>query len=189
MGVVLRRVRSAVSAWFIRQFSTDWTPLRFQPILFLAAWGGTWGVFLADFPEKDELAVGLTESLGEWGWHGWLALSFTAPVMLMLAYSFVYLGSGYLRYFGFWFRLGADCAQLAAISAFLMAQGSWYRGVDNDYRVYFLSLCIAVLAFLVIMVIRDVWQLMLTERIASRLRDEDRGAELVELAKPDVPDE
>lgn len=156
--------------WLARQFSTDWTPLRFQPILFLSCWIGTWLAWLVETSDAGaRLSDGFAAALGPWGWPAWLALSLSTPIMLVAAYACVYAGSGYTRYMGFWLRLGADAGQLAAVVAFLVTFAD-QRGVTNDYRVYFVTLSIGIVAFLLVMVIRDVWQLLLAERIASELR-------------------
>lgn len=156
-----------IREWLYRQFSTDWAPLRFQPILFLVCWLGTIHVWATDNPP-----IGFAESLGHWGWPMWLTLSLSAPVMLAAAYAAVYLGSGYVRYMGLWLRLGANLGQLAALSAFLATFIS-QRGISNDYRLYFLFLAAGIVVFLVLMIVRDVWQLALTERIAARIRSHE----------------
>ena len=135
---------------------------------FLFLWLGTWHVLWTDnYPP-----IELSQVIGPWAFGGWIGLSLVSPPLLCAAYLAVHSRNGYAKYVGLWLRLAADFGQAVAVAVFLAA---WIvqRGAGvNDYRLYLFFIAASVQAFLVVMVVRDVWQLVVVERLATRLERE-----------------
>lgn len=105
----------------------------------------------------------------------WVGLSLACPPMLLVAHQLIKKYPGRLRYFGLWLRLAADIGQLAAVLAFwiLLITSTPNALIDLDPNTateyYALKIWLAVIVFMVLLVIRDVWKIALTERVANKL--------------------
>lgn len=150
--------------WLYRYFNRDWAALRFQPLAFLFLWLGTWHVLWTDnYPP-----IELSQVIGAWAYGGWIGLSLGSPVLLGAAYLAM-RSNRYAKYVGLWLRLAADFGQAVAVGVFLAAWIVQRGAGENDYRLYLFFTAVSVLVFLVVMVVRDVWQLVVVERLATRL--------------------
>lgn len=150
-----------------RYFSINWRILPFQPILFFF-------IFLAALIisiDDTSAPLWVTDPV----FVMWVGLSLACPPMLLVAHYLIKKFPGRPRYFGLWLRLAADIGQLAAVTAFwiLLVTTSPNALIDLDpstaTEFYALKIWLAVIVFMVFLVIRDVWKIVLTERIANRL--------------------
>jgi hypothetical protein len=101
----------------------------------------------------------------------WMAMSLGCPALVLLSY--VLPGKiAESRYVSIWLRLAGDSGQLFALVAFevstfkLISAAGLYRTVIFG----------AFVAFVVIMVLRDIALIIATERLARTMREEERSA-------------
>lgn len=144
-------------------FATNWARVPFQPILFLFMFVGAILIVVFDVttPAFDATAGGVF-------WQ-WILLSLICPPMALAAWTLIRFHSGKARYFGLLIRFGADVGQLASMSAFLTVVADDLDTIASE--VYAAQLFTAVWWFLVTLVIRDIWKLALTERVATAIEE------------------
>lgn len=152
-----------VAAWATRMFAADWPTVRFQPVLFLFSFISTLHVILTD-----NIPIGFDDALGGLSFTAWAVLGVTSPPLLLVAWLCIRFGTRYTRLLGFWARLVADAGMTTTIVTFLITFVT-QRGLDNDYRLYGLFLFAAVTVFMVMMIGRDIWHLILINKVANRL--------------------
>lgn len=157
----------AWTRWAVKQTRQSWWLLPLQPVVALTVLAA--GI-VAIWPGLDfaEVHSRLNPVIA----HGWMGLGILAPSMTLVSYSLILRCRGLVRYAGFWLRLGGDIGQFVVLATFVMMHVS---ATDNDEDVY-VAVCFAgALVALLMMVVRDVWEIALTEQLTTRIhrgRDE-----------------
>lgn len=155
------------ATWAASQSRRSWWVLPLQPIFAVTMLVA--GV-VAAIPGIDFDTF--HDRLGAVAGHGWLTLGVMCPLMTLLSYWLILRHPGRRRYLGFWLRLGGDLGQFVVVAAFAMLHVS-DTGSDED--VYVAVWFGGVLVALLMMVVRDVWELVLTERLAARIHRGNGG--------------
>jgi hypothetical protein len=141
-------------------FSVNWRVLPFQPILYL-------GFFIAAILI---LFAGIYHpNFGEdptFFW--WVVLSVLCPPLAFLSWLLIKKFPGKLRYMGLWLRLGADVGQFASFSSFLIAIAQNIDAIASE--VYASWVFTTIWWFLIVLIMRDSWKLVLTERVAEAIQ-------------------
>jgi len=150
-----------------------WPVIRFQPILYLMLWGAT--LRLAFSPALPPNFSEITTS--PLFYDVWLAQGIIYPPMSMLAWFLIEKRSGITRFAGMWIRLAADLGMLSVVLSFHIADmwdraghGDYYQGEAHIYTRYGWA---AIMFFLIFIVIRDVWTIAITERLAREIHSEE----------------
>lgn len=130
-------------------------------------WGAALRIALTDTdsPIRFEEIISPTAA----GW--WLSLSLACPPQALLAWWLIKKSNwkrGPLA--GLWIRLGADVGQFLAIVTYHAVVAFTTPLHSTEARVYARYAVGACILFVGVLVLRDVWALALTERVAFRLR-------------------
>jgi hypothetical protein len=139
-----------------------WGVLPFAPFYFTAAFLGRF-IILAGPGGK----IGF-DQLGGWVYPAWFALGMVCPFMALAGWLLTRRG-GHGMYPGLWLRLGADVGMAAGLAAFLMAFATEHQ-IDDDPNLLAIGLLSAILAWLAVSVVWDVWRIVDQNRIAARIR-------------------
>lgn len=158
----------ALARWAASQSRRSWWVLPLQPVFTLtvlaAGISAIWpGMEFQTFHNR----------LGWAAAHGWMVLGIVCPLMTLFSYWLILRRAGKRRYRGFWLRLGGDLGQGVVLAVFALMHLSDTGSSEDVYvTVGFGGLLLA----LGMMVTRDVWEIVLTERLAGRIhRGTDRG--------------
>lgn len=152
-----------------RVFTHDsWHRVAYQPVLFTFLWGAAIRVAVSDqpgIPIDAVVSAGADEI--------WLTLSLVCPPLAFLSW-FLILKSRLPRasLIGLWLRLAADMGQFVALLVFHIV--SLFLAVQRnaEIQVYYRYLTGATLVFVFLLALRDIWSLLLTERLATRIRED-----------------
>jgi hypothetical protein len=140
-----------------------WGTLPFAPFYFTAA-------FLARCIVWVELSeyTPLFDQLGEWVYPAWFALGMVCPFMALVGW-WLMRRSAHGMYPGLWLRLGADVGMGAGLAAFLIA-----FGISQDEPNLLASgLLSAILAWLAVSTVWDVWRIVDISIVARHIRRAD----------------
>ena len=159
-------------AWFLRLgeriFSQDpWHRVPFQPILYLMLWGAVLRMVTTDTDTPIPFSALYFENVEVlWGWLG-----LTCPPLALLAWWLITKCRWKKAPLaGLWVRLGADVGQFIALLAYHIVVTFTGPHYATEGRVYARYVVGAALMFVALLVIRDLWAIALTERIAGRIR-------------------
>ena len=154
-------------------FGSRWRVVPFQPVLYALTGLATIHVSLTD-----NESIGFDRAFGgTWFHYVWVILGLFAPLQLACSILLINKYTGKRRYRGYWFRLSADVAQFTTLTTFLMAWlHSPYPIADSDYRMFLLFILVAAIIFVGELIIRDIWKLVLIERVANSVENEAEAA-------------
>lgn len=150
-----------VRAWIDRgnrYFAIDWRIVPFQPILYLCLFVGA---VLVHTVSTDHPSF--TGSTFFW----WVTLSTICPPLAFSSWVLIHWFPGKPRYFGYWMRFAADFGQFCSLSAFLTAISATINPIAAE--LYASEIFAAAWLFIVLLLIRDAWKLVLNEQIAGRI--------------------
>lgn len=161
--------------WFIklgnRWFTQDaWHRVPFQPILYLMLWGAVLRIAVTnrDSPMNFENVISPSASTA------WVVLGLGCPPLAGLAWWLIKRCKWHKAALaGLWIRLGADVGQLVALVAYHIVVVFTMPAVGTEARVYARYAVGACIMFVGVLVLRDIWSLVLTERVAGRMRGRD----------------
>lgn len=142
--------------------SSTWAAIRFQPILYLFIFGA--GIRLAKNPdEPSNFATVITTNI----YWVWLSLMIGSPVLSLMSWIAIEKRSGRTRFMGMWSRLAADIGMLTTLVTFHAAEAL----TRNEGESHLLSRYIvaATIMFVFSLIIRDVWTLIVMERLAGQI--------------------
>lgn len=166
-GPTPERKRPRFSAWMThlgrrgtRYFTQrPWPVISFSPILYLFVFGSIVRLWVTlGEPPPFEKAIGP----GSYGI--WLAMGAVSPIMALIALVLVERKQGIWRYQGMWLRLGADIGMFSVLLAYHISV-SLYVPL-TEVRIFTRYIIGAVLVFTLGLIVRDIWTLVVTERIA-----------------------
>jgi hypothetical protein len=159
------RISGAVD-WFIatgaRLFGGDnWHRAPFQGILYLFLWAAAIKISVTG-----DQPIPFSETLDPFSMGVWTVLSLACPPMAFMAWWLI-IRSRLPRaaLIGLWVRLAADVGQFAALLAYHLVTLNADL-VTGEALIYLHYLTAAVLAFCLILVMRDLWSIVATERLA-----------------------
>ena len=143
-----------------------WHRVPFQPILFLLIWGAAMRIVV------DESAPAPFQlELSNAGEAAWVSLIFVCPLLSAAAWWLMmrskWRGAALA---GLWIRLASDVGMLAAIVTFHVANSlnaARFGQQSDDFFSRYLA--VSVMVYLLLAVSRDVWALVLTDRVARSL--------------------
>lgn len=149
-------------------FAMNWARIPFQPILYTFLFIGALLVigFDVDYPAFEDTPHVF--------WQ-WIILSVICPPLSLASWILIKWHPGRPRYVGFWIRAGSDVGQLFSVTAFIAAISPQIDYVASE--LYAAEIFSAVWWFILILVIRDVWKIVVTERVATVLEDRKDGSE------------
>lgn len=141
-------------------FALNWARVPFQPILYTFLLLGALLIVLFDidypaFVHNSRLFI------------QWIALSVLMPPLALLSWILIKFHPGRPRYLGFWLRAAADVGQIASVSAFIAVVSQQIDPIASE--IYAAQIFSAVWWFLLVLVIRDIWKIVLTERVATAI--------------------
>ena len=154
--------------WGDRMFTHDsWHRVAYQPVLYFFLWGAAVRIWL----DNDEPPIPF-ENLSAWTGNVWLVLSLVCPPMAAFSWWLI-LKSKIRRaaLIGLWMRFSADVGQTVAILVYHLVTINVAVMREAEVQVYFRYLTGATLIFSALLVVRDVWALAATERLAGRLHN------------------
>jgi hypothetical protein len=137
--------------------------IPFQPILFACLFLGTLLGMLTALPEELNYPLYLI----------WLLGSLVALPTYFVSLWMIVARPGQPRYVGYWLRFIADVAQGASMVCFIIWGTQLARGLPEIpfITVYLSWILFAVVIFMALLVVRDVYRLIMEGRLAK----EDRG--------------
>ena len=147
-----------------RIFTGQPARVSFEPMLYFFLWGAASRVVFTD----DLTAIPFREVLSPWAEIAWNITSLTAPPLAFLAWWLMFkslLPRASLA--GLWVRLAADTGQFAALLTFHLATIPGDR--SNESVLFERYVTAATLVFFFATIVRDVWALALTHRIAGAI--------------------
>lgn len=154
--------------WGGRAFSSDaWHRAGGQPILYLFLWAAaTRLLFLDSWGIRIDMVLH-----GTYVDEVWLGLSLVCPPLALLSWLLIVRCRWHkASLVGLWLRLGADAGQLSALVVFHLVSVRTAMLSNSEAQIYFRYLTASAIAFTALLVVRDIWAIVATERIAGRLR-------------------
>lgn len=161
------RDRGRLSAWLTHlghkgtRFFTarSWQVIPFSPILYFFVFGAVVRLWTSPGePPPFERAIGP----GSYG--VWLTMGVMSPIMALIALVMVERKRGIWRYQGMWLRLGADIGMFSVLLAYHISVVAFIS--PTEVRMFARYLVAAILVFILGLIVRDVWTLVVTERVA-----------------------
>jgi hypothetical protein len=150
--------------WEDRILLENWIPIRFQPILFTFLFLGILFVLShrRTLPAMQSVSGPVTA-------YTWLVLAVICPPLLFVAWVMIHYGTGRNTYRGYYLRFAADLGQTFSFSAWLLMLMSDPTPEPEDaYAIIIIS---SILAFLAVLVLRDILKLVLLERAGSAVQE------------------
>ena len=143
-----------------------WPLIAFQPVLYLFVWGACIRIWLDKSykPPAFEKLFGTSEF-----YHVWMSIGLITPIVSLAAWAMIRFCSGRVRFNGMWLRLAADIGMFTCLLTYHVALMMTVSEVNA--RPFARYLQGATLIFVLLLVIRDVWTLVLTERLARYIHD------------------
>ena len=136
----------------------------FQPILYAAMFAASVNKAISNNPP-----IPFGNAVGPYAPELWIALSIWCPIMAAMSWWLIRRCAwNRAALAGLWLRLGSDFGQFVALLVFYAVNLNF---ADNDeshlYSHYVVG---AVLVYVLHLIMRDVWSIVATERLADRLQ-------------------
>lgn len=156
--------------WGDRVFTHDsWHRVAYQPVLFFFLWGAAVRLCFTRESHPSQIS-GILSDQSE---TIWLGLSMICPPMALLSWWLILKARFQMAaLIGLWMRLAADLGQLTALLVYHVATIQFAVMRDAEVQVVFRYITGATCVFVFLLVVRDIWAITATERVASMLRDE-----------------
>jgi hypothetical protein len=147
-----------------------WHRVPFQPVLYLFLWGAALRIVW-----DEQVPAPFQQTLSTEAENLWIGLGLVCPILSALAWWLI-MHAGFCRssLIGLWLRLAADIGMLTAIFVFHIADGLDSRLFgEQPAEFYSRYITAATLVFVFLVIVRDIWALTLTSRLARSMgRDE-----------------
>lgn len=137
--------------------------MRFQPILYLFIWGAAIRLWrnTSTPPAFDLISSGFYEV--------WLSFGVGAPMLSLVSWWLIHKRSGRARYIGMWTRMSADLLVFIYLLSFHIVTA--LSGPNpSESKIFTRYILGAATVFVIVLLVRDMWALAVTERIAWRIR-------------------
>lgn len=160
--------RIKLVAWINKYFiGKQWPLVPFQPILYLFIFSAAVRLWIDPDTPPAFGGIVVDEANADHFYDMWLLIGIMGPILSLVSWFMIAKGSGKTRFVGLWARFASDIMVATTITAYHITAAI----VDNDSesRVYARYVQGGVLFFVLCLIVRDVWTLILTERIAGRI--------------------
>lgn len=139
-----------------------WPAVRFQPTLYLFIWAASvrLAISQAEPPQFDVIAHNF--------YVVWLVLGIGGPVLSLLSWWLIEKRRAHWRYAGMWLRLSADIQVFTVMFSYHLVHVLDQN--PSEAKVFGRYISAAAMAFVLMLIIRDVWTLVVTERVAVQIR-------------------
>jgi hypothetical protein len=148
-----------------RFFLNGWAIMAYQPVLYFFVFSASIRLWHDDSEPPNFKEIILSNFYGIW-----LFLGVASPLLLLLSWFFIKKLSGTWSFIGMWVRLAADIGMFTNILA--------YHIVTADSRteamIFSRYVMGATLVFVLMMIVRDIWTIVVTEKIAGQLHSETK---------------
>lgn len=144
-----------------------WPPVRYQPILYLFLFGAAVRLW-----RNQQTPPAFDQIIADGTYNVWLGIGMGAPVLSLISWWMIVKRSGITRYIGMWARAGADLLIFIYLLSFHIVTVKTFD--HNEPRIFSRYVVGATTVFVLTLIIRDVWTLVITERLARRLHRGDR---------------
>lgn len=145
--------------------SRPWPIVAFQPIIGLFIMAASIRLTFTDIPP-----VKFDGFIGGNFYHLWLILGIASPTTAFMAWLMSHK-PGRCRYLSMWFRLAADIGFLTVLGAWHLAAVFHDASLnETEGTVYARYIQGSLVLFFIVLVIRDVWSLVITERLANQIQ-------------------
>lgn len=150
--------------WGARAFSDHgWHRVSYQPVLYLFVWGAALRVAItSDTPIPFDVVF------SPYVETAWVPLGLICPPLAFLAWWLMghkcRLPRSALA--GLWLRLAADAGQFAVLQIFFIVSFAVDPHSDESH-VYSAYILASAMLFMLIVLVRDVWSLVMTEKLAG----------------------
>lgn len=143
--------------------------VAFQPVLYFFLWSAAVRITVDDAAVPD---IPFRQVLSTWTDVAWDALALGCPPMALLAWRMIARGDGRAKLRGHWLRLSADVGMFVSLLTYhvatVLAEPGWGGDDATAYSRYLTAACIV---FIAALVVRDIWSLILIDRVAAGIRD------------------
>lgn len=144
-------------------FDEGWRVIAFQPILYFFLWGVSFRLWINQTAPPDfEKIIGL-EFYGTW-----LTIGLCCPPLSLLAWFLTQKISGTWRLRGMWFRFAADVGIFVMILSYHIVTVMTYS--PDETRLFSRYIVGGAMVFVLALIIRDVWALVINNIRARRIR-------------------
>lgn len=144
-------------------FTKEWRVMAYQPVLYFFVFGAGIRLWISSQtpPAFDMLISNRFYGI-------WLGLCIGGPVLAFMSYIWIRHQNSFLTYIGLWTRFAADVCVFTALLTFHVASIATAPNIENVlFARYIVG---ATLVFLLSLMVRDVWSLVLTERMARSIQ-------------------
>ena len=155
-------MKHSLIRWGNTFFDRPWRLLAFQPVLYFFIWGSAIRLTIDQDPPPN-FAVTIAPGF----YDVWLTLGAICPLIALLSWFLIQKCSGRKRFLGMWFRLSADLGILTTLFTYHIV--NVFNDAPSESRIYGRYLQGAILIFTIGLVVRDVWTLVIVERLAGRI--------------------
>lgn len=149
----------------------QWPLVAFQPILYFFIFGASTRLWIdPDSPVNFSYILGSEDDSRQY--YGiWLALGILGPIISLASWLLVTKCNRRLRFIGLWLRWAADIMVFAMFLSYhvTVAVADTISHESSEEHIFARYGQGSVLFFLACLLIRDIWTLVLTERMASQI--------------------
>ena len=141
--------------------SAAWPAVRFQPTLYFFIWGASIRLAInkSEPPNFDVIAHNF--------YVVWLTLGIVGPTLALLAWWLIQKRAGCWRFMGMWLRLSADISVTTVMLSYHIQ--NVINHSPSESKIFGRYVSAAAMLFVIFLVIRDMWTLVLTERLAGKI--------------------
>ena len=151
-----------------------WRPVvLFQPILLFFMWGATVRLAVSDSPPPRFEKV----SNFIWFYDMWLAMGIFYPMLALASWWMIEKCSGKVRFLGMWARLTSNIGLVTVMISFHLADVLRDKPDISESHIFSRYIMASALCFLCLLVVRDIWTLVLAEKLAKRIIEDLRDDE------------
>lgn len=152
----VRRVNSYIT-------ESSWPAVRFQPILYFFLFGAALRLW-----REPSTPPSFDQVITPGFYEVWLGIGMGAPILSLVSWWLIHKRSGRTRYVGMWTRASADLLVFVYLLSFHIVTVKTFA--PTEPRIFSRYIVGAATVFVIVLLVRDVWALMITERIAWRIR-------------------
>ena len=158
---MLRRLIQKGNAFF----NIDWRVIPFQPVLYTFLLGASLRLTINKTtpPNFDLIAKDF--------YHIWLGMGIVGPLLGLWSWFWVIKRSGLKRFIGMWLRFASDITVLTMLLSYHVV--TVHTNPITESRIFARYIVGAATMFVIILIIRDIWTLVITEKLAGRIHRGD----------------